>query len=223
MTGVQTCALPISMHTPCPLKVDRFNFPSKISVSGSQVQESSSFSPFSCDFATQNLSGFTGHSTNPSLNPSTDLWVANPEMNPSCLSFPQGNLFLNSSSSVIDFFFFFSEAKGFPEGSFLHALYEPLDPSLEPPNNSTHLVEHPTVEPVSNSSNLLVPLPSAGLLLALQESTLLSTLATSLLTLARSIKSVNQSQKNYLTLNLCHEAGRERGKKALPGHRKKRN
>lgn len=102
-------------------------------------------------------------SATPSLNLTPDLWLPNAELNPSVL---QGSL-LSDCSTPINYSILL-ETKSFPEGSFLRALYEPLDPSLEPSNDfaiapivndqpilgigshSAHPYELPNILPESN-------------------------------------------------------------------------
>jgi hypothetical protein len=71
-----------------------FHFPEESHLSATQVQDSTTFDPYSCDLSsmTNDWSATPAQSATPSLNPSTGFWFGNgePEYNPSGLTSRQG-------------------------------------------------------------------------------------------------------------------------------------
>ena len=111
-----------------------FLFPEE---SGTPVQGSSTFDPYSCNFGfmTNNWSVTPPHLATPSLNPSTGFWFGNGENYPSGLAFSQGAPRRLLYYVTLVYLSFIPDTKTYPQGGFLCALYEPLDPSLVPSNH----------------------------------------------------------------------------------------
>lgn len=114
-----------------------FHFPEESL--GSNRQGGGTLNQYSCDIP-NNWSNFPAQTSSSNLSP--DFWFGNKEFNGADLRFSQGILFF-IKSYICNLLIFYTGIESFPDGSFLGALYEPLDPSLIPSTTQSHALPVP--------------------------------------------------------------------------------